>query len=213
MDDEQRIIISVIVPFCNSEKYIGDCISSLLRQSYPRENFEVIMIDNNSTDLSVEIVRHYPLIHLLSEKKQGAYAARNRGIRQARGEIIAFTDSDCAVAPDWLQNIAKAMNHPRPGIIVGRNQFGNATPTMTMLAEHDHAIKSYVFGSKEKEVYYGEAGNMAAQKRFLPRLVYSKRENAVLTPFLYARPQRGIPRRSFIMPQSFRLIFWTLKAY
>ena len=185
MGNGSKIVISVIVPFYNTEKYIGDCISALLLQSYPPEKFEIIMIDNNSTDLSAEIVKRYPSIRLLSEKKQGAYAARNRGIRQARGQIIAFTDSDCAVAPDWLQNIAKAMNHPRPGIIVGRNQFGNATPTMTMLAEHDHAIKSYVFGSKEKEIYYGDAGNMAVHTTVFAEVgLFQERERGSDTVFV-----------------------------
>lgn len=185
MGNESKIVISVIVPFYNTEKYIGDCISALLVQSYPAEKFEIIMIDNNSIDLSAEIVKRYPSIRLLSQKKQGAYAARNRGIRQARGEIIAFTDSDCAVAPDWLQKIADAMNHPRPGILIGRNHLGNVSRTMTMLAEHDHAIKSYVFGSKEKELYYGQAGNMAVHQAVFAEVgLFQERERGADTVFV-----------------------------
>src|SRR5262249_3385794 len=98
--------ISVIVPFYNAERYIQDCIRGLLAQNFPENAYEIIMVDNNSTDASTSIVKQQPHITLLTEQKQGAYAARNRGLTAARGSVIAFTDPDCVPDPHWLQQIA-----------------------------------------------------------------------------------------------------------
>src|SRR5947199_3998475 len=72
--------ISVIVPFYNEEGYVEQCVQALLSQDYPKERYEVILVDNNSSDRSAEIVRRYPGIKLLSEGLQGDFAARNRGL-------------------------------------------------------------------------------------------------------------------------------------
>jgi len=106
--------ITVIIPFFNAEQYIEKCIQSLLAQSYSQDSYEIIMINNNSTDASSAIVQRYPEITALEEKKQGSYAARNLGILRAKGEIIAFTDSDCVPHVDWLQHIPKPCNLPTP---------------------------------------------------------------------------------------------------
>src|SRR5881628_2239659 len=100
--------ISVVVPFYNEQRYIGDCIEALLAQDYPGEQYEIILVDNNSSDRSCEIVKSHQRIKLLSEKRQGDFAARNRGLEEAKGGIIAFTDSNCAPAKDWLQKIEAA---------------------------------------------------------------------------------------------------------
>ena len=63
--------ISVIVPFYNEEGYVEQCVQALLSQDYPKERYEVILVDNNSSDRSAEIVRRYPGIKLLSEGLQG----------------------------------------------------------------------------------------------------------------------------------------------
>lgn len=88
---------SVIVPFWNAGRYVRRCIESLLSQSLPQSEYELLFIDNNSTDGSDQVVAAFPAVRLLREAKQGSYAARNRGLAEARGEILVFTDPDCAV--------------------------------------------------------------------------------------------------------------------
>ncbi len=95
------IHISVIVLFYNAERYIAGCIEGLLSQSYPLEQYEILMVDNNSMDASAKIVKKYTCIKLVSEGKQGAYAARNRGLQEAKGGIIVFTDPDCVPFSNW----------------------------------------------------------------------------------------------------------------
>jgi len=170
MSEPKWTNISVIVPFYNAEKYIVDSVEALLLQNYPPKHYEIIMIDNNSTDSSAAMVQRFPRIQLLMEKKQGAYAARNRGIQHAKGEILAFLDSDCKPPPTWLQAIAAAMSNPRIGIVIGKIHFGADSSALTMLEAHDDERKNYIFNSKEKEIYYGQAGNMAVRKNLFDEI-------------------------------------------
>jgi hypothetical protein len=95
---EAAIDVSVVVPFYNAERSVEDCIAALRAQTLAPPRYEIIMVDNNSTDGSADLVRKYPDVRLLSEEKQGSYAARNRGVAAARGAIVAFTDADCRPA-------------------------------------------------------------------------------------------------------------------
>ena len=90
--------VSVIIPVYNREKYIGECLDSVLRQSLVEK--EIICIDDGSTDNTLNIIHSYVNknnnLILLQQQHQGAAAARNYGIDEAKGEYIAFMDSD-----DW----------------------------------------------------------------------------------------------------------------
>ncbi|MCK4736316.1 MAG: glycosyltransferase [Methanophagales archaeon] len=98
--------VSIIVPVYNSAHTIEECIKSLLNLEYPKDKYEIIIVDNNSTDTTVEIVKKYP-VKVLHEGKQSSYAARNLGIKNAKGEIVAFTDADCIVDEEWLKQLVK----------------------------------------------------------------------------------------------------------
>jgi glycosyltransferase involved in cell wall biosynthesis len=97
--------ISVIIPVYNDKKNITDCIHSVLGQSFPRDRFEIIVVDNNSNDGTAEIIRNFKEIRYHFEGKKGAAASRNSGIAISQGSIIAFTDSDCIVDKNWLTEI------------------------------------------------------------------------------------------------------------
>ncbi len=96
--------MTVIVPVYNGEKTIGACLGSLINQSYPKDRYEIIAVDNASKDMTARIVHAYPVKYVFEGSKQSSYAARNAGQRQARGEILAFTDADCIVSPDWIRD-------------------------------------------------------------------------------------------------------------
>lgn len=99
-------LITVVVPAFNEEKYLRYCLESLRKQSY-RSNLEMIVVDNNSTDKTPQVAKEFGA-EVISEKKQGYVFALKRGMDEAKGEIIAVTDADCEVAPNWLDKIAKA---------------------------------------------------------------------------------------------------------
>jgi glycosyltransferase involved in cell wall biosynthesis len=89
-------LVSIIIPCYNREAYISDAIESCLKQTY--KNIEIIVVDDGSTDRSVEIVKRYgDLISLITQSNQGVSAARNKGLFSASGEYIVMLDSD-----DWL---------------------------------------------------------------------------------------------------------------
>jgi len=162
---ENKIKISVVVPVHNSETYIEGCIKALLSQNYPVDHHEIIMVDNNSKDCSPEIIKRYPDIKYLKRNKQGSYAARNKGILLAKGEIIAFTDADCAPSVDWLRNIEDAFHHPEISVILGRNQFASDSHILCMLTEYEAAKAAYAFSDDDKTIYYGYTNNMATRKK------------------------------------------------
>ncbi|NLI82605.1 MAG: glycosyltransferase [Deltaproteobacteria bacterium] len=103
MADSPRI--SVVIASYNSRRTLGRCLDSLMALDHP--SFEVIVVDDGSTDGSPDICESYPTIRLIRLDRGGPSRARNRGIEAARGEIVAFTDSDCVVARDWLQELEK----------------------------------------------------------------------------------------------------------
>ena len=87
--------MSVVVPFYNVEEFIASCIDGLRAQTFPRERFEIILVNNNSTDESARIAARYDDVTVLNQPVSGSYAARNMGIGKARGEIIVTIDPDC----------------------------------------------------------------------------------------------------------------------
>ena len=98
-------MLSVVIPAFNEEKYIGACLEALLHQQ-AKEPFEVIVVDNASTDRTAEVAKGYAgklNLRVIREEKKGRGAARAAGFKAARGDIIFSTDADCAPLPQWVQ--------------------------------------------------------------------------------------------------------------
>ena len=98
---------SIIIPTFNGASRIGRCLDALVEQ-HDRANAEILVVDDGSADGTAKVVRRYPGVRLISEANAGPASARNRGAREARGEILLFTDDDCVPTPNWL----KAMLEP-----------------------------------------------------------------------------------------------------
>ncbi len=96
--------VTIIVPAYQAEETIEKCIESLLLQDYAGHKLEIIVVDNNSSDNTAQLVKKYPVKYLL-EERQGACFARNKGLQNATGELIAFTDSDCFAEKDWISRL------------------------------------------------------------------------------------------------------------
>lgn len=100
--------ISVIIPVFNEEKYIGQCLTALKKQTIKPD--EIIVVNNNSTDKSIQIINSFKKnlpIKIVNEKKQGIIFTRNRGLDKAMGEIIIRTDADTRQPKNWLATIKK----------------------------------------------------------------------------------------------------------
>lgn len=113
--------VSVVVPVHNGERYLKDAIESILRQDY--QPFEVIAVDDGSTDGSRAIIDAFPDIRYIYQPNAGVASARNAGIAAARGELIAFLDQDDWWAPNKLRlQVAALREHPEAGYALAREQ-------------------------------------------------------------------------------------------
>ncbi|HSU85548.1 MAG TPA: glycosyltransferase [Chthoniobacterales bacterium] len=92
--------VSVIVCSYNGAKTLAECLESLGRINYP--SYEAILVDDGSTDNTSEIARQYPNVRYIHQENHGLSSARNAGAAAAKGEVLAYTDSDCLADPDWL---------------------------------------------------------------------------------------------------------------
>lgn len=107
------MMISVIVPAFNACKTIRACLDSLCGQTLGPERYEILLVDDGSTDDTPEIVAGYDRVRLISQENAGPAAARNHGAAEAAGELLVFTDSDCRAAADWLETLtAPLREHP-----------------------------------------------------------------------------------------------------
>jgi glycosyltransferase involved in cell wall biosynthesis len=98
--------ISVIIPTYNSEKTITGTIKSILDSKFPKNQFEVIAVDDGSKDNTVKILKQIKNVRVFARKHAGPAAQRNFGVRMAKGDIVLFTDSDCIVPKDLLRRVS-----------------------------------------------------------------------------------------------------------
>ena len=111
--------VSVIIPVKNRSEDIRNCLRSLLSLDYPADSLEVIVIDDGSTDDTRKVIDSFPVRSVYLNQTLGASACRNRGVKEARGELIAFIDSDCLVDPNWLKELVPYFHHEQIGIVGG----------------------------------------------------------------------------------------------
>lgn len=110
-------LVTVVVPVRNDEPGLRVCMQALLEQS-PSHTFEVIIVDNGSTP--PVLAWDDPRVRVIREERPGSYAARNRGVEQANGRVIAFTDADTVPGPDWIQRAAEVLRGAAPLALAGR---------------------------------------------------------------------------------------------
>ena len=96
--------VSVIIPTFNRKDWLKECLDSVTNQDTKGISYEVIVVDDGSSDGTEDIVHRYKKTTYLRQKNQGQAAARNLGLSAARGQVIAFTDDDCIPSKDWLRN-------------------------------------------------------------------------------------------------------------
>jgi O-antigen biosynthesis protein len=96
--------ISVVVCSYNGGRTLEPCLTSLLQIDYP--NYEVILVDDGSTDNTQAIAKEFPKVKYIQQRNMGLSVARNVGLKAAKGDVIAYTDSDCMADEDWLYYLA-----------------------------------------------------------------------------------------------------------
>lgn len=109
--------VSILVPTWNDPR-LALCLASLIAQRYAGA-VEIVVIDNGSQESLAPLEVAYPGVRFLVERQPGSYAARNKGLAVARGEVVAFTDSDCIADPDWLSCGVRSLLKAKGDAVVG----------------------------------------------------------------------------------------------
>ncbi|TRO46711.1 glycosyltransferase [Candidatus Bathyarchaeota archaeon] len=110
--------IAILVPVRNMARTVRDLLDSLMKLDYDEGKLEIVFVDGNSTDGTREIIGEYP-VQLIDEEGKGLNAARNTGIKYSKGEILAYTDGDCIVPPNWVKGIARNFKDPGVSFVGG----------------------------------------------------------------------------------------------
>lgn len=116
----EELLVSVIVPAYNEEENIASCLTSVFNQTLPKNRYEVIVVDNNSTDRTAAISAGFGA-RVVKEPNQGIAFTRMTGAKEARSEIIAFVDSDTIVSSDWLKTIMEIYQSDSSVVGIGCN--------------------------------------------------------------------------------------------
>jgi cellulose synthase/poly-beta-1,6-N-acetylglucosamine synthase-like glycosyltransferase len=120
--------VSVIIPARNAAHTLADCLLALRAQSYPRDRFEVIVVDDGSADPTAAVAARLRA-KVISIPPSGPAAARNRGVEASRGDILLFTDADCAPDSGWIQTLVRSFDDP--AVIAAKGTYRTEQASLT----------------------------------------------------------------------------------
>ena len=179
-------LLSVIMPVYNSEKYLSAAIESVLNQSYT--NIELIIVNDGSIDGSEAICQSYAdkdsRIHLISHENRGGQVARNEGLKLAKGELIAFVDSDDILYPDMFKIMIDNMNYFNTELSACEvtsdlDQCGTANGRLEVceIEGNDKVMASVVGGRSDVPRTYGYLWNKIYRKSMLEGSLFDENIN------------------------------------
>jgi glycosyltransferase involved in cell wall biosynthesis len=130
-----RPLVTAVMPAYNAEAFVEQALESILAQDY--DAFEVIVVDDGSTDGTPEIVRRFGSLQVIRQENQGPAAARNTAIRAGRGEFVACCDADDLWPPHrFSAQVEYLVEHPGVGCLMGRQEWQNPPPWFGRDAVH-----------------------------------------------------------------------------
>lgn len=167
MDKSSNPFVSVIIPVFNDADRLKLCLESLENQSYPEHFYEVIVVDNASDKTQKISTVVMPYLHAIYayESQPGSYAARNKGISLAKGEIIAFTDADCIPSADWLEKgVSHLLKNPNCGLVAGKIEIFFQNPEQLNTVEIYESIMALPQQEFFEKHQYGATANVLTRK-------------------------------------------------
>lgn len=161
--------VSVIVPTYNDWARLRLCVDALALQTYPKERFEVIVVNNNPNDSVPENFSLPENFQIITEAKTGSYAARNAALKIAKGGIIGFTDSDCIPDKDWIKNaVIYFQNNPSCSRIAGNILVFPKGAKATVAEKYDR-----LFAFRQKR-YVNDYGTCVTANVFAYKYVFDE---------------------------------------
>jgi glycosyltransferase involved in cell wall biosynthesis len=196
--------LSVIIPAYNAEQHLMDCLISLTKQKIAVEDFEIIVVDDGSTDTTAKIVTNFAKYHknirLESQKNMGNGAARNTGVQISKGYYIYFLDADDYLAEDTLKNVIEVAEKNDLDIIgfntkkvsnsnhtASKNRNSNTTDLkvttgIEFLAQHNYEAEVWWYITKKS--FYLNTGTTFYDRKFV--------QDSYLTPTLFSKATKVI---------------------
>lgn len=211
--DGEPPFVSVIIPVFNDTARLRGCLDALARQTYPRARHEVVVVDNGSSDDVRAALGQVEGAIFAVERRPGSYAARNAGIAVARGEVLAFTDSDCLPQPDWIERgVARLLADPACGLVAGGITLFSHDPARPTAAELYERVTAFPQQKYVEKYHYGATANLFARRAVFARVgpfdaalasggdrEWGQRVHAAGLPLVYADEARVLhpARRTF----------------
>ncbi|MBE9041448.1 glycosyltransferase family 2 protein [Oscillatoriales cyanobacterium LEGE 11467] len=164
--------VSVVIPVYNDSGRLTRCLEALDRQTYRRDRYEVIVVDNGSEDAAaVEALAGRFGAIFSWESTPGSYAARNRGISVATGEVIAFTDADCIPAADWIERgVSCLQRHPDCGLVAGNIELFFQNPDRLTPVELFEKVTAFTQRQFVEGDRYGATANLFVRRSIFDRV-------------------------------------------
>lgn len=163
--------VSIIIPVFNDTERLKLCLAALENQTYPQDCYEVIVVDNNSTEDIAAIAKNFKQVILTQESKRGSYVARNQGIKIAKGELLAFTDSDCIPTANWLENgVDRLLSQPNCGIVAGKIDLYYQKENTPNPAETFDRLVNLQQEKYVEEYHYGATANLFTFKQIFNKV-------------------------------------------
>jgi len=157
--------VSVIIPVRDDALRLKTCLQALADQDYPDGRFEVLVIDNGSSDDPAGVAARFPQARFLREPRPAADRARNTGLRAARGPVLAFTDSDCIPRADWIRRGVESLARwTPPGLVAGRIEVTARDPAKASLAELHDLVLAFPQERCVRRSHYGATANIFTRR-------------------------------------------------
>ena len=160
--------VSIIIPNRNGSTTVGSCLEAAFASDH--ESFEVVVVDDCSTDSSVEVIRRFPCRLIELSRHAGAAAARNTGAKQARGRILFFTDADCLLDRDTLRVAQRSLEAAGPDAVVG------GTYTREPPENSFYSIFQSVFVNYFETRNHGNRDYVATHAMAIPRAAFIREQ-------------------------------------
>ncbi|NEU76750.1 glycosyltransferase [Hassallia byssoidea VB512170] len=164
-----NVFVSVIIPVFNDSDRLKLCLQALENQTYSKDLYEVIVVDNASQEDIKSVVSQFSQAKFAYESQPGSYAARNQGISIAKGEILAFTDSDCIPALDWVEKgVENLLSTPNCGLVAGRIDLFFKNPDQPTAVElYESIAMDFPQERSLKKDHYGVTANLFTFKHVI----------------------------------------------
>jgi glycosyltransferase involved in cell wall biosynthesis len=163
--------VSVIIPCLNDYYRLKKCLGMLEKQTYPADAYEVIVVDNGASFKPYPGLSEFPHTKVIHEPHGGSYAARNRGIKRAKGEVFAFTDADCIPSSNWLENgVGKLLEKDNCGLVGGSIQVFFENDSHPTLAERFDKLTAFQQKQNIEKSHFSVTANLFTTKRVIEQV-------------------------------------------